>query len=102
MSSTLTKPPRITSLHTMSAADRARERSVAVRRVRADRLVANVAALLAKISIGTLAGSLAVLGDAVHSSVDAVYNVLGLVVVRVAAREPDRDPPYRHGQFETL
>src|ERR1051326_8164150 len=102
MSSTLTKPPRITSLHTMSAADRARERSVAVRRVLAGLLVANVAVLLAKISIGTLAGSLAVLGDAVHSSVDAVYNVLGLVVVRVAAREPDADHPYRHGKFELL
>ena len=86
----------------MSAADRARERSVAVRRVLAGLLVANVAVLLAKISIGTLAGSLAVLGDAVHSSVDAVYNVLGLVVVRVAAREPDEDHPYGHGKFETL
>src|ERR1044072_4406721 len=102
MSSTLTKPPRITSLHTMSAADRARERSVAVRRVLAGLLVANVAVLLAKISIGTLAGSRAGLGDAVHSSVDAVSTVLGLVVVRGAAREPDEDHPYGHGKFETL
>src|ERR1044071_2682412 len=102
MSSTLTKPPRITSLHTMSAADRARERSVAVRRVLAGLLVANVAVLLAKISIGTLAGSLAVLGDAGHSSVDPVYKVLGLGVARGAAREPDEDHPYGHGKFETL
>lgn len=86
----------------MSAADRALERSARVRRVLAGLLVANVAVLLAKIIIGVRAGSLAVLGDAVHSSVDAVYNVLGLVVVRVAAREPDEDHPYGHGKFETL
>jgi cation diffusion facilitator family transporter len=38
----------------------------------------------------------------VHSSVDAVYNVLGLFVVRVAARAPDEEHPYGHGKFETL
>jgi len=65
-------------------------------------LVANIAVVIAKATIGMRAGSLAVLGDALHSSVDAAYNVLGLVVVRVAAREPDEDHPYGHGKFETL
>ena len=86
----------------MSAPDKALDRSRAVRRVLAGLLVANVAVLVAKATIGMLTGSLAVLGDAVHSSVDAAYNVLGLVVVRVAAREPDEDHPYGHGKFETL
>src|SRR5881409_3278067 len=86
----------------MSAGDKALDRSRAVRRVLAGLLVANIAVLVAKATIGMLAGSLAVMGDAVHSSVDAVYNVLGLVVVRVAAREPDEDHPYGHGKFETL
>src|SRR5207244_10466762 len=65
-------------------------------------LVANILVVIAKASIGVLAGSLAVIGDAVHSSVDAVYNVLGLFVVRVAARAPDDEHPYGHGKFETL
>ena len=86
----------------MSAADKALERSRAVRRVLAGLLVANIAVVLAKATIGTLAGSLAVLGDAAHSSVDAVYNVLGLFVVRVAAQAPDEEHPYGHGKFETL
>src|SRR6266699_4162684 len=86
----------------MSAPDKALDRSRAVRRVLAGLLVANVAVLVAKAAIGMLTGSLAVLGDAAHSSVDAAYNVLGLVVVRVAAREPDDDHPYGHGKFETL
>src|SRR5213594_4228400 len=102
LSSKLTKSAPITSLQTMSPADKALERSRAVRRVLGGLLVANIAVLITKATIGTLAGSLAVLGDALHSSVDAAYNVLGLVVVRVAAKEPDEDHPYGHGKFETL
>jgi cation diffusion facilitator family transporter len=78
------------------------DRSAAVRRVLGRLLVANIAVVIAKAVIGVLTGSLAVLGDALHSSVDALYNVLGLIVVRVAAREPDEDHPYGHGKFETL
>jgi cation diffusion facilitator family transporter len=86
----------------MSPADKALDRSRAVRRVLAGLLVANVAVLVVKAAIGMVAGSLSVLGDALHSSVDAVNNVLGLVVVRVASREPDEEHPYGHGKFETL
>src|SRR5437667_11765635 len=86
----------------MSAGDKALDRSRAVRRVLAGLLVANVAVLITKATIGALTGSLAVLGDALHSSVDATYNVLGLIVVRVAARAPDEDHPYGHRKFETL
>lgn len=81
---------------------RALDRSADVRRVLRGLLVANIAVVVAKATVGLLAGSLAVLGDALHSSVDAAYNVLGLIVVRVAARAPDEDHPYGHGKFETL
>jgi cation diffusion facilitator family transporter len=79
-----------------------RDASTAVRRVLIGLLLANLAVLAAKAGVGIISGSLAVLGDALHSSVDALYNVLGLIVVRVAAREPDEDHPYGHGKFETL
>jgi cation diffusion facilitator family transporter len=76
--------------------------SAAVRRVLLGLLGANLAVVAAKAYIGVVSGSLAVWGDALHSSVDSLYNVLGLIVVRVAAREPDEDHPYGHGKFETL
>src|SRR5947207_2813878 len=58
----------------MSVPDKALDRSRAVRRVLAGLLVANIAVLVAKATIGMLTGSLAVLGDAVHSSVaDAAH-----------------------------
>jgi cation diffusion facilitator family transporter len=81
---------------------KALERGAAVRRVLRGLLVANIAVVIAKAIIGWFAGSLAVMGDAAHSSVDAIYNVLGLIVIRVAAREPDEEHPYGHRKFETL
>src|SRR5262245_47704605 len=81
---------------------KALDRASAARRVLRGVLVANIAVVVAKTIIGVFAGSLAVLGDAAHSSVDAVYNVLALIVIRVAARAPDAEHPYGHRKFETL
>lgn len=76
--------------------------SALVRRVFVALLVANVAVVGAKLAVGFASGSLAILGSAVDSCVDALNNVLALIVVRVAAKEPDEDHPYGHGKFETL
>lgn len=76
--------------------------ATAVRRVLIGLLGANLVVVAAKAVVGLASGSLAVWGDALHSSVDSLYNVLGLIVVRVAAAEPDEDHPYGHRKFETL
>lgn len=80
----------------------ARDRATLVRRVLVGLFFSNLAVVIAKLLVGLAAHSLAVLGDALHSSVDAVNNLLALVVVRVAARAPDEEHPYGHGKFETL
>jgi cation diffusion facilitator family transporter len=80
----------------------ARVRSAKIQRVLLGLLVANLGVLGAKFVIGTATGSLAVLSDAVHSSVDAMNNVLALAVMWIASRGPDEDHPYGHGKFETL
>jgi cation diffusion facilitator family transporter len=76
--------------------------SALVRRVFIGLLVANLAVVGIKLAVGIASGSLAILGTAVDSCVDALNNVLALIVVRVAAKEPDEDHPYGHGKFETL
>lgn len=80
--------------------DEARER--AIRRVLTSLLLANLAVMAIKALVGYFTGSLAVLGDAVQSSVDGINNVLGLIIIKVAARGPDDDHPYGHAKFETL
>jgi cation diffusion facilitator family transporter len=77
-------------------------RETQVRRVLLGLLFANLAVVAAKFGVGLASASLAVLGDAVHSSVDAMNNVLGLTVIGIAARAPDEDHPYGHTKFETL
>jgi cation diffusion facilitator family transporter len=86
----------------MSHARVPRDRTTQVRRVLIGLLIANLAVVGAKFIIGSATGSLAVLGDAVHSSVDAVNNVLGLAVMSVAGDAPDERHPYGHTKFETL
>ncbi|HEX9704196.1 MAG TPA: cation diffusion facilitator family transporter [Gemmatimonadales bacterium] len=78
------------------------DRTAAVRRVLIALLVANLAVVGAKLVVGLTSTSLAVMGDALHSSVDALNNVLALVVVGLASKAPDADHPYGHGKFETL
>ena len=78
------------------------DRSWAIRRVFLGLLVANLAVVGAKVAIGVRAGSLAVLGDAVHSSVDALNNIIFIALMRVAGRAPDADHPYGHSKFEVL
>ena len=79
-----------------------RPETALVRRVFLGLLVANLIVVGAKSFVGLKSGSLAILGSALDSSVDALNNVLALIVVRVAAKEPDEDHPYGHGKFETL
>src|SRR6266571_3184612 len=76
--------------------------SALVRRVLFGLLAANLVVVGAKLAVGVASGSLAVFGSALDSSVDALNNVLALIVVRVAAKAPDEDHPYGHGKFETL
>ena len=77
-------------------------RNDAIRRVLVGLLVANIAVVIIKFVVGWSTGSLAVFGDAIHSSVDALNNVLGLAVMRVAAKGPDDEHPYGHAKFESL
>ena len=59
-------------------------------------------ALLAKLWVGFATGSLAILGDAIHSLTDIVNNIVAWFVIRLSSLPPDREHPYGHRKFETL
>jgi len=73
-----------------------------VRRVLVVALGLNVALALAKLAVGLRADSLSVIGDALHSGVDAVANVAAILVLRFAEAPADEDHPYGHAKYETL
>ena len=63
---------------------------------------ANLTVLIAKTIVGFSTGSLAVLGDAIHSLTDLANNIVAWVVIRLSNMPADREHPYGHRKFETL
>jgi cation diffusion facilitator family transporter len=62
----------------------------------------NLLVLIAKVVVGLTTGSLAIIGDAIHSLTDVVNNVVAWIVIRLSSLPPDREHPYGHRKFETL
>jgi cation diffusion facilitator family transporter len=76
--------------------------SARVRQVLLWLLIANLAVVVAKAVVGWLSGSLSVLSDAAHSLTDACNNIVGIWLIRFAAKPPDPRHPYGHGKVEQL
>jgi len=64
--------------------------------------LANFAVLGVKLMVGISTGSLAVLGDAVHSLTDVINNVVAWFVTRHSVKPADSGHPYGHRKFETV
>ena len=79
-----------------------RDRTASIQRVFLSLLGANLAVVGVKLFVGIAAGSLSVISDAVHSSVDAINNIAFTILMRYAGAEPDDKHPYGHGKFEVL
>jgi cation diffusion facilitator family transporter len=78
--------------------DRTRE----VRRVVVLILWLNLAVAAAKAIYGWWSGSLSVASDAIHSTLDAGSNVIGMVALKLAASPPDSEHPYGHRKIEIM
>jgi cation diffusion facilitator family transporter len=62
----------------------------------------NAILMVAKITIGVVFGSVAVLGDGVDSAQDVLASALALLTVRLAIQPADEAHPYGHGKAESL
>src|ERR1700726_4468290 len=63
---------------------------------------ASAAMATAKFVVGILIGSLALISEALHSSVDVVATVITWMVVRVSDTPPDEEHQYGHGKLESV
>jgi len=57
---------------------------------------------LAKIVVGMLSGSLAVVGDGIDSATDIITSVITLLTARIIARPPDIKYPYGYEKADTI
>lgn len=65
-------------------------------------VASNALLTIAKLVLGLVTGSVAVLSEAVHSAGDLVASGIALVAVRTSARPADQDHPYGHEKAENL
>jgi cation diffusion facilitator family transporter len=79
-----------------------KEAVVTVRSILKWILILNLFVAGVKFFIGFKASSLSIIGDAVHSGIDSLNNVIALVMIKLASEPPDKNHPYGHSKFETL
>jgi cation diffusion facilitator family transporter len=71
-------------------------------RVAAISIFASAGMASAKFIVGIAIGSLALISEALHSSVDVVATVITWIVVRVSDRPADKEHHYGHGKLESV
>jgi cation diffusion facilitator family transporter len=71
-------------------------------RVAAISVFASAGMATAKFVVGIAIGSLALVSEALHSSVDVVATVITWLVVRVSDRPADKEHHYGHGKLESI
>ncbi len=65
-------------------------------------IISNICLILAKLGVGFSIGSVSVISEAIHSSVDLIAAIMAFIAVRIAARPADKSHPYGHGKFENV
>src|SRR3979411_1844235 len=71
-------------------------------RVAAISVFASAGMAAAKFVVGIAIGSLALISEALHSSVDVIATIITWLVVRVSDRPADKEHHYGHGKLESL
>lgn len=64
--------------------------------------VGNTLLAAAKIAVGLLAGSMAVLGDGIDSATDVVISIVMLITARIVSRPPSRKYPFGFEKAESI
>jgi cation diffusion facilitator family transporter len=65
-------------------------------------IASNAVLIVLKIAAGAITGSIAILTEAVHSSIDLVASIVAWFSVRKAEEPPDPSHPYGHEKVENL
>ena len=65
-------------------------------------IVSNTLLILMKLAAGIISGSVSILSEAIHSSMDLVAAIIAFFSVRVSDNPPDTRHPYGHGKIENI
>ncbi len=86
----------------MADAQVRRRRGTPKTRAAAVSIASNAVLIAMKLAAGAITGSVAIITEAIHSSIDLVASVIAFFSVREADRPPDAEHPYGHAKIENL
>ena len=65
-------------------------------------IIANIGLVAAKAVVGIIAGSIAIILDAVNNLTDALSSIITIVGTKLSTKKPDKKHPYGHGRVEYI
>jgi len=65
-------------------------------------VVSNTGLVILKFAAGFLTGSVSIISEAIHSSMDLIAAVIAFFAVRKSAEPPDSEHEFGHGKFEDM
>jgi len=65
-------------------------------------IISNTFLIIMKLTVGIFSGSVSIISEAIHSSMDLMAAVIAYFSVRVSDTPPDSKHPYGHGKVENI
>jgi cation diffusion facilitator family transporter len=65
-------------------------------------IISNTLLILIKLAVGLISGSVSIISEAIHSSMDLIAAIISFLSVRVSDNPPDSRHPYGHGKIENI
>lgn len=65
-------------------------------------IISNTLLIIMKIVVGILSGSVSIISEGIHSTMDLVAAIVAFVSIKISARPADEDHQYGHGKVENI
>lgn len=65
-------------------------------------IISNSLLIIMKLVVGLISGSVSIISEAIHSSMDLIAAIIAFISVRISDNPPDSRHPYGHGKVENI
>jgi len=65
-------------------------------------VASNTILIIMKVAVGIASGSVSILSEAVHSSIDLIAALIALISLSLSSKPADKSHPYGHGKIENI
>ncbi|MEA5007390.1 cation diffusion facilitator family transporter [Clostridium tyrobutyricum] len=65
-------------------------------------ILSNSSLIIMKLIVGISTGSVSIISEAIHSTIDLIASLISFVSVKISSKPADTEHPYGHGKFEDV